>query len=162
MNKVRQDITKAFSANKQKKNSKEGAKMMEPIIAVYKVTPLGGMQRLNQVPCEMGRKFYPSRNGNMVLQRSKDKKVVSITNFDATSPTEEYFKTLAWTNKLKKFETPDEFTALNIGMNNYYHLVRKQFDELVEVSFVGNSKFVQLIYIEAQARSLIEQQLYEQ
>jgi hypothetical protein len=65
----------------------------------------------------MGRLFTPSRQGNMVLQKSKDKKIVSVTNFNRGSETEEYFKTLAWTNKLKKFETPDEFNALNLGMN---------------------------------------------
>jgi hypothetical protein len=30
----------------------------------------------------MGRKFFPSENGNMVLTRSKDKKIISLTNFD--------------------------------------------------------------------------------
>jgi hypothetical protein len=35
------------------------------------------------------------------------------------------------------------------------------FDELIEVSFVGNSKYVQLIYVEALTRTLVEQQLYE-
>tara|TARA_B110000285_G_scaffold206261_1_gene244688 strand:+ start:871 stop:972 length:102 start_codon:yes stop_codon:yes gene_type:complete len=30
----------------------------------------------------MGRKFFPAKNGNMELTRSKDKKVVSLTNFD--------------------------------------------------------------------------------
>ena len=90
----------------------------------------------------------------MVLQRSKDKKVVSITNFDMESPTGEYFKTLAWTNKLKIFETPDKFEALNNGMNAYFDRIYKNFDELIEVSFVGNSKFVQLIYVEATERSL--------
>jgi hypothetical protein len=106
----------------------------------------------------MGRKFVSSIHGNMVLQRSKDKKVVSITNFDANSPSGEYFKSLAWTNKLKKFETPDEFASLNNGMNAYFEKVHKKFDELIEVSFVGNSKFVQLVYLEATERSLMEQQ----
>lgn len=110
----------------------------------------------------MGRKFVSSIHGNMVLQRSKDKKVVSITNFDSASPTGEYFKSLAWTNKLKKFETPDEFASLNNGMNAYFDKVHRKFDELIEVSFVGNSKFVQLVYLEATERSLQEQQQFEQ
>ena len=114
MNKMK---TKLFAAKQRKSSSKADPKMLEAIIAVYKVTPLGGMQRLNQVPCLMGRKFHSSSNGNMVLHRSKDKKVVSITNFDQFSPSGEYFKTLAWTNKLKRFETPDNFESLNNGMN---------------------------------------------
>ena len=90
----------------------------------------------------MGRKFFTSGNGNMVLTRSKDKKVVSVTNFICDSPTGEYFKTLAWTNKLKVFETSDEFELLNNGMNQYYNQYKDTFVELVEVSFCGNSKFV--------------------
>jgi hypothetical protein len=46
-------------------------------------------------------------------------------------------------------------------MNKYYERVRETFDELVEVSFVGGSKFVQLVYYEAKPRSLKEQQDYE-
>ena len=141
---------------------KEEPKMVEAILALYKVTPLGGMQRSIQVDVKMGRKFFSSENGNMVLTRSKDKKVISLTNFDENDDNGEYFRTLAWTNKLKKYETADEFQSLNIGMNAYYSKVKDSFDQLVEVSFVGNSKFVQLIYIEAKARSLVEQQLYEQ
>lgn len=144
------------------KNNKEEPKMVEAILALYKVSPLGGMQRSNQVDVKMGRKFHISENGNMVLTRSKDKKVVSLTNFDPHNENGEYFRTLAWTNKLKKFETADEFELLNTGMSFYYNEVKDTFDELVEVSFVGNSKFVQLIYIEAKPRSLVEQQLFEQ
>jgi len=46
-------------------------------------------------------------------------------------------------------------------MNKYYKRVRDTFDELIEVSFVGGSKFVQLVYYEAKPRSLKEQQDYE-
>lgn len=90
----------------------------------------------------MGRKFFQSINGNMTLTRSKDKKIISLTNFDVSNPHGEYFKTLAWTNKLRIFSTADNFELLNIGMNNYYSEHQDSFDELVEVSFVGNSKFV--------------------
>jgi hypothetical protein len=34
-------------------------------------------------------------------------------------------------------------------MSDYYHMNQETFKDLIEVSFVGNSKFVQLIYIEA-------------
>jgi len=107
---------------------KEEPKMVEAILALYKVTPLGGMQRSIQVDVKMGRKFFPSDNGNMVLTRSKDKKVISLTNFDESDDNGEYFRTLAWTNKLKKFETADEFQSLNIGMNAYYSKVKDSFD----------------------------------
>lgn len=122
--------------------SKEEPKMVEAILALYKVTPLGGMQRSNQVEVKMGRKFFTSENGNMVLTRSKDKKVVSLTNFDKNDENGEFFRILAWTNKLKKFETADEFQSLNLGLNQYYQRNKDTFDQLVEVSFVGNSKFV--------------------
>lgn len=151
-------VLKKKLATRKLSKIKGEPKMFEAIIAIYKVTPLGGLQRTNQVPCPMGRKFVSSIHGNMVLHRSKDKKVVSITNFDRDSSTGEYFKSLAWTNKLKKFETPDEFASLNNGMNSYFDKVHKKFDELIEVSFVGNSKFVQLVYLEATERSLQEQQ----
>jgi hypothetical protein len=94
--------------------------MVEAILALYKITPTGGMQRSNQVDAKIGRKFFPSKNGNMMLTRSKDKKIISLTNFDESNPDGEYFKTHAWTNKLKKFSTADNFELLNIGMNNYY------------------------------------------
>ena len=145
----------------KKSQTKDEPKMIEAILAMYKVTPLGGMQRSNQVEVLMGRKFFTPGNGNMVLQRSKDKKVVSLTNFDPCDENNQFFKTLAWTNKLKVFETGDMFEQLNYGMSAYYNKVKDSFYELVEVSFVGNSKFVQLIYIEAKQRPLAEQQQYE-
>jgi hypothetical protein len=55
----------------------------------------------------MGRKFISAGNGNMTLTRSKDKKIVSVTNFDRENRKGDYFKILAWTNKLKVFETAD-------------------------------------------------------
>jgi hypothetical protein len=51
----------------------------------------------------MGRKFFSSENGNMVLTRSKDKKIISLTNFDPYDDHGKYFKIAAWTIKLKKF-----------------------------------------------------------
>lgn len=135
--------------------------MIEGILALYKINANGGMQRHSEVNLNMGRKYFPSENGNMVLTRSKDKKIISIANFNKEDPNGEYFKILAWTNKLKKFETHDRFELLHNGINEYYSAVKDTFDELVEVSFVGNSKFVQIIYYEAQPRSLEEQQAYE-
>lgn len=56
--------------------------MVEGVIALYKVSATGGMQRTSQVDMNMGRKFLQTGKGNMVLTRSKDKKIVSVTNFD--------------------------------------------------------------------------------
>jgi branched-subunit amino acid aminotransferase/4-amino-4-deoxychorismate lyase len=105
----------------------------------------------------MGRKYFPAKNGNMVLTRSKDKKVISLVNFDRFDERGEYFKVLAWTNKLKMFSPNDHFERLNQGINDYFHEIKDTFDELIELSFVGNSKYVQLVYMEAQKRSLAEQ-----
>ena len=136
--------------------------MVEAILAIYKVSQLGGMQRSHQCNVKMGRKYFPAKNGNMMLTRSKDKKIISLVNFDRDSEKGEYFRVLAWTNKLKMFSPTDHFEILNSGLNNYFQSVYETFEELIEVSFVGNSKFVQLVYLEAQPRSLAEQQLYEQ
>ena len=136
--------------------------MVEGVIALYKVSPMGGMQRSAQVEMNMGRKFLQAGKGNMVLTRSKDKKIVSVTNFDQDAPDGEYFKTLAWTSKLKPFLAGEELRSLDEGMSTYFHKIKDAFVELIEVSFVGSSKYVQLIYMEAKERDLEERQLYEQ
>lgn len=70
----------------------------------------------------MGRKYIPVENGNMVLTRSKDKKIISVTNFDKMATDRKYFKVLAWSIKLNPFQTTDEFENLNRGMSDYYHM----------------------------------------
>jgi hypothetical protein len=105
----------------------------------------------------MGRKFFPSENGNMVLTRSKDKKVISLTNFDRSELDQNYFKIQAWTSKLKPFTSQDNYERLQFCMNHYFERVQCNFDELIEVSFVGGNKYVQLIYMESMKRELSEQ-----
>ena len=62
---------------------------------------------------------------------------------------------LSWTNRLKKFPRGDkDFSILENGLNEYFSAVKETFDEFVELSFVGNSKYVQLIYFEAKKRGL--------
>ena len=56
--------------------------MAEAILALYKITKQGKMMRHNSITMSMGKKFFPSKNGNMTLTRSKDKKVISVVNFD--------------------------------------------------------------------------------
>ena len=58
--------------------------MLNPIIAVYKVTNDGRMQRSHEVEAKMGGYFNKSMNGSMVLTRSLDKKLISLCNFDPT------------------------------------------------------------------------------
>lgn len=98
----------------------------------------------------------------MVLTRSKDKKIVSIINFDREDSHGKFFKVLAWTNKLKTFPRAcQDFSILENALDQYFSSIRDSFDELVELSFLGGSKFVQLIYFEAKQRELQEQQDYE-
>ena len=55
------------------------------------------MRKSNEVNVAMGRKFFSSKNGNMQLTRSYDKKLVSLANFDQFHEYKEYFKIKAWT-----------------------------------------------------------------
>ena len=129
--------------------------MIEGVIGLYKISALGKMDKSSEVDLNMGRTFMPSKNGNMVLTRSKDKKIVSLTNFNRDHKGGKYFKVLSWTNKLKKFPGSNkDFSILENGLNEYFSAVKETFNEFVELSFVGNSKYIQLIYFEAKKRSL--------
>jgi hypothetical protein len=90
--------------------------MIQGILALYKIDPNGRMQRYYEIDMNMGRKYFPSSNGNMQLTRSKDKKIFSITNFDKHDKNGAFFKILAWsktkTMNLKPFDTQDNFSAL--------------------------------------------------
>ena len=109
------------------------------------------MQRVNEVNINMGRKFFPSKEGNMTLTRSKDKSLISLLNFDQLNKFGDYFKLLAWTIKLVPYEVKQE---LNEGMNHYFSNIINTFDELVEVAFVGRCDYVLMVYIEKRLRSL--------
>ena len=104
----------------------------------------------------------------MVLTRSKDKKVISLTNFDEFDQRKEYFKIQAWTIKLQKIVPPDNFEQLNRAMNKYYESVKSSFDTLIEIAFVGGClyqetghRYVEFKYLESKPRGLQEQQEYE-
>jgi hypothetical protein len=58
---------------------------------MYKVTKQGQMQRINEVPIKMGRKFFPSMDANMTLTLSKDKRLISLLNFDQDNSDGDYF-----------------------------------------------------------------------
>lgn len=100
------------------KSKLDNSQMIEGIIGLYKVTPFGKLEKYSEVDLNMGRKFFPSQNGNMVLTRSKDKKIVSLTNFDKNDKNGQYFKVMAWTNKLKRFpKKGKDFSILESGIN---------------------------------------------
>lgn len=66
----------------------------------------------------------------MTLTRSMDKKLVSIVNFDPDDNFGQYFKVLAFTVKLEKYDLNDK---LDDGLNNYYSKIKNYFDELVQI-----------------------------
>lgn len=89
--------------------------MLCPVIAVYRVTNEGKMQRCLEVDCKMGGYFNPTNHGCMELTRSLDKKLISLCNFDPTNPSKKYFNVKAWNvKKLKPFEIHHK---LNKGLN---------------------------------------------
>ena len=124
--------------------------MIEGMLALYKIGEKGGMKRLNEIEIKMGRKFSGVKDGNMVLTRSKDKKLVSLANIDLDHPNGKIFKILAWTIKLVKHELSDK---LEIGVNQYFNTIKSKVDKFIEVSFVGNNNFIQISFFEQELRS---------
>ena len=114
--------------------------LLNPIIAVYKVTNDGKMQRSHEVEAKMGGCFNKSSNGTMVLTRSYDKKLISLCNFDPFTTKEnelhQVFKIKAWhVKKLRPYDLPP---ALNRKINDYYEENKESFFKLESVTFVGN------------------------
>ena len=100
----------------------------------------------------------------MKLNRSIDKTLISLTNFDENNPNNLLFKVYAWTSKdLKSIKINPK---LDQGMDRYICGVKAEnkFHELIEVQFIGscdlgisgNVKIVMLKYIEKKNRSLDE------
>jgi hypothetical protein len=56
--------------------------VIEGMLVLYGVNDRGGLRRITETELKMGRKFKESRNGNMMLTRSKNKKLISLVNFD--------------------------------------------------------------------------------
>ena len=104
---------------------------------------------MGEVELAMGRNFIPSHKGNMTLTRSMDKKLVSLVNFDRDDNFGQYFKVLAFTVKLEKYELNDK---LDDGLNNYYTKIKNYFDELVEARFIGQCQYLMLTYFEKKDR----------
>lgn len=47
------------------------------------------------------------------------------------------------------------------GLNSYYHTIRESFEELLEVTFCGGTKYLLLAFVQSRERSLQENQEYE-
>lgn len=123
--------------------------MFEGILALYRVNDKGQMRRILQSPLRMGRRFMKPANGNMTLTRSRDKKLVSIVNFDREDQTGQVFKIMAFTIRLQRYELDDN---LNQGLNNYYQRVKDTFCELIEITFIGKCQYMMLSYWERKER----------
>ena len=60
--------------------------MVEGYLSLYKIAKDGGMKRTNEIEIKMGRKLEEIGNANMLLTRSKDKKLISLANIDLDHP----------------------------------------------------------------------------
>lgn len=114
--------------------------MLQGILCQYIVNPEGGIMKHMETDVKMGRKFMKPQGGNMSLTRSKDRKLVSITNFEQDNPNGDYFRIYAWSTKM--FRRIDVSARLHVSMNNYYFRNKECFHELVEVAFCGGGEYV--------------------
>lgn len=71
---------------------------------------LGGLKRLEgqDISMGIGRKFFKSRNGNMMLTRSTDLSIISLANFNAVEVDNLFFSIKAWSASLENFGMPFE------------------------------------------------------
>lgn len=154
-----QEKDRYMIANPNSKDVSSGPYYLEAVICKYETSQMGGLQKVTEKDVVMGaRKYQKSEKGNMVLTRSHDLKVVSLVNFDAANKNGEYFKIAAWTCSLQPVDLNNN---ISYGMSNYYKNSRENFDELLEVSFVGNRSYVMMIYMEKRDRTMQEQLDYE-
>jgi hypothetical protein len=121
----------------------------EGIISLDQINLQGCMKKVNEVSIEMIRRFIPSKDGNMTLTRSTDKKVFSITNFDRYDPSDKFFLFQAWRINLKKWlPHSGSLDKLNEGLNQYFKKVVNNFEKLVQVQLVCQCHYVLLEYVE--------------
>jgi len=111
-----------------------------PVIAVYKVTNEGKMQRINEVDAKMGGYFNSTHHGCMELTRSLDKKLISLCNFDSTNYRGHFFNVKAW--YVKKLKPYDVHQKLNRSLNKYYQENIVSFDHLESINFIGRNKYI--------------------
>lgn len=92
--------------------------MAQGILCLYTVNPEGGLMKRMETDVRMGRKFMKPKGGNMSLTRSKDRRLVSITNFEKDNAKGDYFRVYAWsTRMLRQVEVSERLRA---SMNRYY------------------------------------------
>ena len=60
----------------------------------------------------------------MQLTRSRDKRRISLVNFDRENTKGDYFKFMSWSTKLKPDDIRD---SLNKGLSDYYKSVKSTF-----------------------------------
>lgn len=81
----------------------------------------------------------------MTLCRSKDKKIISLCNFDKANKLNDNFILEAWKMDL----TPVPVNkAVTDSMSIFYNSEKEHVSKLEEVSFIGNCKYVKMTYIE--------------
>lgn len=76
-----------------------GDQMVQGILCLYTVNPEGGLMKRMETDVRMGRKFMKPKGGNMCLTRSKDRRLISITNFEKDNSKGEYFRVYAWSTR---------------------------------------------------------------
>ena len=154
--KKQEEKTEEKLDHKHKENYQNKHILALGIICLYKVTSNGGLKKTNEVNIKMGRYYIPSKDGNMTLTRSYDKKWISLTKFDPRDMN--HFKVKAWCTQL---EGDHEFAELNQGLDKYFEAHKKSFNSLVSVTFTGRRKLVELVYLEEKKRTDQEKEDYE-
>ena len=75
----------------------------------------------------------------MMLTRSTDLSIVSLTNFNQFDIDYSFFSVKAWSASVDNFGMPYQVNdKLNQGMNQYFTSIGKKFYELISITFVGN------------------------
>lgn len=103
------------------------------------------MTKRCEVNANMGRKLLKPYLGNMSLTRSRDRKIVSVTNFEKDNKDGQYFRVYAW--QVINLKTVEISEAFHKCINQYYVENRDIFGEVIEVSFCDKKRLIQLIYV---------------
>ena len=107
------------------------------------------MKKVSETNLNMNHRFMDSKDGNMTLTRSTDKKVFSLVNFDKFDINDKFFKLQAWKINLKTWlPSSGSLDQVNEGLNLYYKKVVNNFERLVSVQLVNNCNVVKLEYVE--------------
>jgi hypothetical protein len=133
-------------SSKYQKIREENKMYAEPVIAMYNINSVGHMQRRDNVPVTMLRRYHPSDGANMTFSRSRDKTIISLTHFERYSAKSDHFKILAWTIALNPWPVCED---LNVGLNQFYVTYCNSIEKIEELQFVGRCNYLLLTYIES-------------